>query len=442
MRQGSRRPTAPKPATVNPPANETRTEPRDCNPGAYFISSTPMSADDDAPDWQHAFLQELERLRHGHVYRTRRALRPLDPTHVELDGRRLVNFASNNYLGLTHHPRVIEAVRRAAAQAGSGSGAAGLITGYTNLHASAETALAKWKGTEAAVLLPSGYQANHAVVQTLAAMSDALGGVRFLIDKLVHASLVDAVRGSGLPFRVFPHNGLAKLRRLLDESSGDASALQVVVTESIFSMDGDAADLRGLAALKREHPFLLVLDEAHAAGVYGEGGAGLASELGVQDAVDVSVATLSKAIGSVGGVVCASRVFCDALVNFGRAYIFSTSVPPFVAAAAEAALGVMRHEPGRQTRVRQLARHVRAKLSGAGLDIAPGDSPILPIILGEEAKTLEAAEQLIARGLLVLGVRPPTVPRGSSRLRVTLSSEHTDEEVERLMDALVSLPAR
>jgi 8-amino-7-oxononanoate synthase len=216
----------------------------------------------------------------------------------------------------------------------------------------------------------------------------------------------------------------------------------VVVSESVFSMDGDAADLAGLAALKREHPFMLVLDEAHAAGVYGPGGAGLAAELGLQDLVDVSIATLSKAVGCVGGVVCASRVFCAALVNFGRAYVFSTSVPPFVAAAAEAALAVMRDEPARQARVRLLARRVRDELSAAGLSIAAGDSPIVPVILGAEEATLAAADQLMSQGLLVLGVRPPTVPRGSSRLRVTVSCEHTDEEVEQLVEALKAIDVR
>lgn len=423
----------------------------------------------------------------------------LDATHVERDGRRLVNFASNNYLGLTHHPRVLEALRRSSA-AGAGSGAAGLVTGHSVAHADAEKALAHWKGTAAAVLLPSGYQANHAVVQTFAAIgsasgrretarraarwdeagggeqglgdaglddtgtddarrgeagggergncetaggeagggaaSSAAGGVRFLIDKLVHASLVDAVRATGLPFRVFPHNGLGKLRRLLQESDG---TLQVVITESIFSMDGDAADLAGLAAMKREHPFALVVDEAHAAGVYGEAGAGLASELGLQAAVDVSIATLSKAVGCVGGVVCGSTVFCDALVNFGRAYIFSTAVPAFVAAAAREAVEVMRDEPERRHRVRTLASRVRAVLTSAGFPIPPGDSPIVPVILGSEADALEAAAALAAEGILVPAIRPPTVPRGASRLRVTLSCQHTDAEIDHLVQSLCKI---
>jgi 8-amino-7-oxononanoate synthase len=378
--------------------------------------------------WQHWFEEELTERRDAHLLRARVALHHVDATHVELDGRPLVSFASNNYLGLTHHPRVIEAVQRAAREHGVGSGAAALITGYTGVHASAEQALARWKGTEAGVLLPSGYQANHAVVQTFAGIAERAGGVRFLIDKLVHASLVDAVRGSGLPFRVFPHNGLGKLRRLLID--GGNTGLQVVITESIFSMDGDAADLAGLAALKRQHPFALVLDEAHAAGVYGPGGAGLAAELGVQDAVDVSVATLSKAIGCVGGVICASRTFCDALTNLGRSYIFSTSVPPFVAAVAEAAVGVMRDEPARQARVRELARRVRAARD------LPGDAPIVPVMIGGDPEALAASERLKSQGFLVPAVRPPTVPKGTSRLRVTLSCEHTDQDVARLIDAL------
>jgi 8-amino-7-oxononanoate synthase len=201
-------------------------------------------------------------------------------------------------------------------------------------------------------------------------------------------------------------------------------------------MDGDAADLAGIVALKREYPFMLVLDEAHGAGVYGDNGAGLASELGFQSAVDVSVATLSKALGCVGGAVCASRTFCDAVVNLGRPYIFSTSVPPGVAGAAEAAVGVMRAEPDRQQRVRRLATHVRDALKAEGLEVPAGDSPVVPVILGEEAAALEAAERLLSEGILAPAIRPPTVARGSSRLRVTLSCEHTDAEVEQLIAAI------
>jgi 8-amino-7-oxononanoate synthase len=352
---------------------------------------------------------------------------------VEISGARYVNFSSNNYLGLTHHPRLLQAIDTSA---GVGSAAASLISGYTDLHAATEAALAKWKGTESAVLLPSGYQANLAAVQTLAAIGESYpAGVRFLVDKLVHASLIDAVRATESPLRVFPHNGLSKLSRLLEES--DPQQLQVVLSESIFSMDGDAADLSGLAKLKESHNFVLLLDEAHGSGVYGKNGAGYAAELQLQQIVDVSIVTLSKAIGCVGGAVCSSNIFRDALINFGRAYIYSTSIPPMIATCITAAIDVMRDEPRRQNRVRELARYVRAELSS--LNIPAGDSPIIPIVIGEEEAALRAAEKLREENLLVVAVRPPTVAAGASRLRVTLSCDHSDDEIEKLLSCVRSL---
>jgi 8-amino-7-oxononanoate synthase len=379
-----------------------------------------------------ATLSELDA---NQLRRSRRAVRVLDAAHVEVEGRALVNFAGNNYLGLTHHPRVVSAARAAVVTHGSGSAAAPLISGYSDLHAAAERALAAWKGTQDAVLLPSGFQANHAAIGALASAVEASGrGIRFLLDKLAHASLIDAVRAVGLPFRVYPHNGIAKLGRLLAEA--DKGVIQFVVTESIFSMDGDAADLAALAALKREHPFVLILDEAHGSGVFGPAGAGYAAELGLREAVDVSIVTLSKAIGAIGGAICASRAVCDSVVNFGRAYLFSTSVPASVPAAAMAALEVMRDEPERQERVRALARGLRQRL---GLPPVAADAPILPIVLGSEQAALGAARELREQGLLVVAIRPPTVAPGTSRLRVTLSCEHTDDEVERLGGALVRI---
>jgi 7-keto-8-aminopelargonate synthetase-like enzyme len=309
------------------------------------------------------------------------------------------------------------------------------MTGYTPTHGFAEQRIAQWKGSQTSVLLPSGYQANHAAVQAFAAVAEkGSRPIRFLLDKLCHASLIDAVRGTQKPFRVFPHNGLQKLQRLLDEA--DENEIQVVVSESIFSMDGDAADLAGLAKLKESHPFVLMLDEAHGTGAYGPGGSGLAAELGLRSAVDVTVLTLSKSIGCGGGAVCGSTAFCESLVNLARAYIYSTSVPPMIAAAATAAIDVMEREPERQQRVRRLASRVRADLRSAGLDLPLGDSPIIPILLGSESAALQAADELADQGMLSLAVRPPTVPRGTSRLRVTLSSQHSDEEVQQLTHAL------
>lgn len=389
-----------------------------------------------AGDLDQLIATELGERGKAHQLRARRAVEAISATRLRIDGREYVNFASNNYLGLTHHPQIIDAARTAAEE-GVGAGAAALITGYTVAHLACEATVARWKGTGGAVLLPSGYQANHAAIQTLAALGARRGGVRFLVDKLAHASLLDAIRGSDAEFRVFPHNHLAKLGRLLREAP--AQQMQVVVTESIFSMDGDAADLAGLARLKQKHDFVLLLDEAHASGVYGESGAGLAEELGLRDVVDVSVVTLSKALGCGGGAVCGSASMCEAVVNFGRAYVYTTCVPAMLARAAEAAVQVVQNEGWRRQRVRELARAVREAATAAGFDIPAGDSPIIPVILGEEALALKGAQTLLDQGLLAPAARPPTVAKGSARLRVTLSSSHTDEEIARLLDALARL---
>ncbi|MGD0771007.1 MAG: 8-amino-7-oxononanoate synthase [Tepidisphaeraceae bacterium] len=393
-------------------------------------------------DWFDAVVEkELSQLAESGLLRRRPVVRPIDAVHVEIDGRVCVNFCSNNYLGLTHHPRVVAGLRAGAEKFGAGAGASGLISGFSPQHAATEAAIALWKSTEAAVLLPSGYQANLAAVQTLAALGRSRegrprgGGARFLIDKLAHASLLDAVRGCDAPWRVFPHNNMGKLGRLLEQA--DEEQIQVVVTESIFSMDGDEADLAGLDQLKRGRPFVLLLDEAHASGVYGRAGAGLAAERGLGEMADVSVVTFSKAAGCVGGAICGKGNFCRAVLNFGRAYVYSTSIPAAMAASIEAAIGVMRDEPGRQDRVRELSRRFRAGLRGKGREVAEGDSPIVPIIVGSESAAMEMSERLLDRQLLVGAVRPPTVARGTSRLRVTLSCEHREEEIARLGDALV-----
>jgi 8-amino-7-oxononanoate synthase len=392
------------------------------HPEPERASNSPSAA------WERLLASDLADVRSANLYRSRQIVRPIDAVHVEIGGRRFVNFASNNYLGLTHHPHVIAASTRAAENDGTGSGAAALISGYTSAHASAEARLAHWKGTAASVLLSSGYQANHAAVQTIATVARSGGGARFLIDKLCHASLIDAVRASGAPFRVFPHNHLGKVRRLLE--TGDSGQVQVVVTESIFSMDGDAADLSGIAQLRGSHQFVWLLDEAHATGIYGPSGSGLAAEAGVTELVDVLVVTLSKALGGIGGAVCSSENFCETLVNHGRAFIFSTNLPPAAAATAEAAIEVILREPQRSVRVRALAGRVRGYLGMSG------DSPIIPIILGTEASTLDAASRLRDQGMLVGAVRPPTVPRGSSRLRITLSCAHSDAEVDEMVHAV------
>ncbi len=389
--------------------------------------------------WQDRLSDHLLDRKHRHLFRQRTIIEKISPAHVRMGGRQCVNFAGNDYLGLSQHPRVIASVQAALGAQGFGSGASALICGYTSLHSAAEMALADWKHTERAVLLPSGYQANFAAIQTLSEIGSLYGqGVRFLLDKLVHASLIDAVRASGRPYRIFPHNHLPKLHRLLQDA--DPDQLQVVVTESVFSMDGDLLELAGLAELKKEHPFLLLLDEAHGSGVFGPDGSGLAAELGLNDVADVTVVTLSKALGGAGGAVCASAVFCDALVNFGRAMIYSTNLPGALAAGAAEAIAVMRDEPQRQQRLRASARRLRKNLGDIVAPVASllaAESPIIPIHLGTEERALAMGQELQEEGLLVVAVRPPTVPKGGSRLRVTVSAEHSDADIDRLTSALL-----
>ena len=367
--------------------------------------------------------------------RRRQIITPVSSTQVLIDGREYLNFASNDYLGLSRHPRVLAAMASSISQAGAGAAASPLITGYTSIHAAAEEHIARWKGTQAAVLLPSGYQANQAAIQTLALVAEKCGKkARFILDKLCHASLIDAVQGAVDAFRVFPHNHLPKLDRLLEDAPDGQT--QIVVTESIFSMDGDAADLPGLIELKRKHSFTLLLDEAHATGVYGPAGSGLAAELALRWEVDVSILTLSKSIGCAGGAICGTRIFCDAVVNLARAYIYSTSLAPALAAGTDAAISVLEEEPAHQVRLRELAARVRGELKKTAFTIPSGDSPIIPIILGSESAAMEKSQSLREQGILVLPIRPPTVPRGTSRLRITLSSAHRDEDVDQLIRSL------
>lgn len=392
----------------------------------------------DASPFEQIASRYLDERRSSNLLRSRRAFEPIDATQVRdvMTGRILVAFCTNDYLGLSSHPRVLKALLDLKSV---GSGAAPLISGRSQAHAELEQTLAAWKGVDDAVLLPSGYQANIAALQAVASVIEAAGRrPRFLLDRLAHASLIDAARlvsSTRDSLRVFPHNDLDKLDRLLAEREADRH--DVIVTESVFSMDGDEALLREIVELKRRHSATLVLDEAHATGLFGPAGAGLASELGVSRDVDVGIATLSKALGVSGGAVYGGRAVVEAVVNAGRAYLFSTATPPSLARATCDAIAVARDEPDRRARALANARRLRDAITSRGLRVRATDrSPIIPIELGDERAALDAARSLEEQGFLVIAVRPPTVPRGTSRLRVTVSSEHTPEQIDALCEAV------
>jgi 8-amino-7-oxononanoate synthase len=373
-------------------------------------------------DWDARVDGELDAIRAAGRWRVTRDLVTTGPVTGELDGRPVVTFASNDYLGLTHHPRVIAAAHAALDRWGVGSGASRLIVGSRPLHAELEVELAAWKGTEAALLFPTGFAANLGVLATL-------GGpdVTILSDELNHASIVDGARLARADVRVYRHGDLDHLAKLLVDVTAAGGGPVIVVTDSAFSMDGDVVDVAALVDTCADHDALVVLDEAHAVlGPRVDLAAAAARGVTV-----VRVGTLSKALGSLGGFVAGPRRYVGLLRNRARPFIFTTAPTPADVAAALAAVRVVRSAEG-VALVARLRAHVER--------LRPGHpTPIVPVVLGEEAAALAAADDLLAQGLLVPAIRPPTVPVGSSRLRVALSAAHTGEQVDRLVAALGTL---
>jgi glycine C-acetyltransferase/8-amino-7-oxononanoate synthase len=354
-------------------------------------------------------------------------------------GRVLLNFSSNDYLGLAAHPLVGEAFIRAVEKWGSGAGASRLISGTRPPHAELEDTLASFKGTEAALTFGSGYAAALGTLGALLRPGDIV-----LLDRLAHASLLDGARASGAVVRTFRHNDPVQLANRLDWAptrlAKDGRLL--VVTEGIFSMDGDRAPLREIAALSRAHGALLLVDEAHSFGLCGRDGRGLADELGVTGHVDLHMGTLSKAVGLVGGYVAGTRAAIDLVVNRARPLIYSTAPPPALAATARFVIEEIFSRPlGAECRARLWSRaaHLARRLGPRGPGSTPS-SPIFPIILGTEKAALSAAASLREAGFFMPAIRPPTVPRGQSRLRVTLSAAHATAQIDALADALDALP--
>jgi 8-amino-7-oxononanoate synthase len=363
--------------------------------------------------WRDRIGARLDGIRRADRWRSIRTLDGPMPA-ADLDGRPIVSFASNDYLGLAGHRGVAAAAREATSRWGTGSGASRLVVGGRPIHEELEAELADWKGTDAALLLPTGFAANLAVLATLADSADVL----VVSDELNHASIIDGARLSRAEVAIARHADPAHVDELLTAHDGPV----LVVTDTVFSMDGDEAPVDALAEVCQRHGALLVLDEAHAV---------LGPIVDVRDVDVVRVGTLSKTLGSLGGFVAADRDVIDLLVNAARPFIFTTASTPGDTAAALAALRIVRSSEG-EALVQRLRDHVEA--------VAPGHpSPIIPVVLGDEAAALAASSRLLDQGLLVPAIRPPTVAPGTSRLRVALSAAHTDEQVERLVKALADL---
>jgi 8-amino-7-oxononanoate synthase len=383
-----------------------------------------------------SFYEELiADLKQRSLYRRLRTIDAVNGTCVSRAGKPLVNFASNDYLGLSQHPKLKVAAADAAQRFGAGSGASRLITGTLAIHSELEAKLTAFKQTPAALTFESGYAAAAGTIPALFGQGDVI-----ILDRLAHASLIDGARLSGAEIRVYPHNRLERLAELLNWARQKRRGAKIlIITESIFSMDGDSCPLPEIVELKDEFEAVLLLDEAHATGVVGPNGAGLAAECGLVDRVEIHLGTLSKAIGSSGGFIAGPSFLIDVLINRARTFIYSTAPPPAAIGAAIEGLHIIVSEIGDQLRAALWRNHeeLTARLKRPRPEAAP--SAIVPIIIGSEEQALSLSEELVERGFLVPAVRFPTVPRGSARLRVTLSAAHQLQDVVNLSEAINAL---
>ena len=377
--------------------------------------------------------EELDKLKRASLYRELTPITPAGPTHGYIGGREVVLFCTNNYLGLTHHPQVVEASIRATERFGTGAGASRLICGHSHLYEELEATLARFKGTEKALVFSSGYTANIGVISALAGRNDLV-----FSDRLVHASIIDACILSRAEKHPFPHNDMNYLKNLLH--SEKAKGRRLIVTEGVFSMEGDVAPLKELADISAQHGCLLMVDDAHGTGVMGEGGYGTANFLGVGNEIDIHTGTLSKAIGSVGGFVAGSCDLIAYLINKARSFIYTTALPPGIIAAATAAIRLLETETPIIERLRSNIHFLREILTSGGFNLPPGKTPIISILVGDERKALNISQALLEKGDIYIPViRPPSVPAGGARLRLTVSAAHLRTELEKTAMLLIEL---
>ena len=372
----------------------------------------------------------LDELHKKGLYRRLRTVGRSDNGPSLIDGREALLLCSNDYLGLRTHPTVCEAAAAAADRWGAGAGSSRLVAGNLELHRELERAVKDFKGHEACVLFGSGYLANTGVISALAGRGHVI-----LSDALNHASIIDGCRQSGAQTIIYEHSNLDALADGLQRAEGRAT---LIVTDAVFSMDGDLAPLDGIVELARRHRARVLVNEAHATGVVGPGGRGLVAELGLENDIDIVIGTLSKALGSYGAFACCNQQLAELLINRARTLIFSTALPPPSAAAALAAVRILREQPELVERLQGNARALRQELAAAGFDVADGSMPIVPLIVGSAENALGLSQAALDAGVYAQAIRPPTVPDGTSRLRLTVAATHTEKD---LRAAAVTLAA-
>lgn len=380
------------------------------------------------------FKSRLDDLARRSLLRRLRTLDSAPGAEVEMDGRRILLFSSNNYLDLATHPRVTEAAVKAISRYGVGAGASRLVSGSLRPHRELEERLAAFKRVEAVLVFSTGYQANLGLIPTLAEDREVI-----YADRLCHASLIDACRLCKASLRVYRHRDHAHLTRLLQQGASAQSA--VVVTDGVFSMDGDLAPLPELYKATQQADATLVVDDAHGTGVMGPEGRGTVEHFGMEEAPLVQMGTLSKALGGMGGFVAGSRDLIEYLVNRARPFIYTTALPPAMAAAAIAALDVIQAEPERRARLWRLRDRLHAGIRRMGFDMLDSRSPIIPLLVGDAQAALSLSEALLARGVYAPAIRPPTVPDGTSRLRMSVTAGHTPDQIDYVLEALSAIRA-
>ncbi len=373
----------------------------------------------------------LAEVKESGLYRRLRAVEGAQDAAIILEGQEVLLFSSNNYLGLANHPALKLAAQEAIERYGCGSGASRLISGSMAVHHELEHRLAALKKTEAALVFPTGYHANIGVLAALMGPDDTI-----LSDSLNHASIIDGCRLSRADTRVYRHADTEHLGELL--KACPATGQRLIVTDSVFSMDGDLAPLAEIVALARQYDTWVMVDEAHATGVFGPHGGGLVEELGLTEEVDIQMGTLGKALGCVGAFVAGSHELIDWLVNRARSFIYTTAIPPAMAAAVLAALDIVEQEPERRQQLWNNTRVLADGLRSLGYTLGATRSQILPVIIGEARATMVVAHAILQRGVFAHGIRPPTVPEGTSRIRVTPMATHTQDQLSRTLDAFAA----
>jgi len=377
----------------------------------------------------------LAKQKQQHLYRSRRVIDSPQGVELQSDGKSLLSFCSNDYLGLANHPVLINALKEGAERYGVGSGASHLVTGHSHAHHALEEALAEFTQRPRALLFSSGYMANLGVISALANKQNNIHE-----DRLNHASLIDAAELSDATMRRYPHSDIEALNRRLEKSKDDRP---FIITDGVFSMDGDIAPLSQLASTATRHHATLMVDDAHGLGVIGKNGLGTIEHCGLNNNdVPILVGTLGKALGTAGAFVTGSDELIETLIQQARTYIYTTALPPAIAHTTLASIELIKTEAWRRERLQTLIKQFRSGTEQLGLNLMPSITPIQPLLIGSAGEALHISEQLQQKGILISAIRPPTVPDNTSRLRITFSANHSEQHVEQLLSALESVIKR